>query len=137
MEHHIESAVTFWRGFLADKGDELAVYIENMVDDDPSLLAALCDRVADDRFRLCLDVGHAHCNSSTPVAVWIAMLAGRIGHVHLHNNDGQRDSHWPLCRGTLDMGAALQQLQSEAPDATYTLECDFAPSLEWLLNRQA
>jgi len=34
------------------------------------------------------------------------------------------------------MGAVLQQLQSETPDATYTLECDFAPSLEWLLQRQ-
>lgn len=128
----LNHAAAFWRAFLASKPPDIVIYVENMVDDDPKLLKELCDEVADSRLRLCLDVGHAYCNSSHPVHAWIETLGERIRHLHLHNNDGQRDRHWPLNEGLLDMDAVLKYVSHYAPDATYTLECNFEPSLNWL-----
>lgn len=128
----LHDAAAFWRAFLADKPSGIMVYIENMVDRDPMLLAELCDLVNDSRLKICLDVGHAHCNSSTPVRSWVDCLGSRIGHMHLHNNDGQADRHWSLDRGSLDMDSVLQTVKHHGLETTFTLECDPVPSLDWL-----
>jgi len=128
----LKSNVAFWKGFLAGKQKGITVCLENFVDDSPSHMAALCDAVDDPRFRLCLDMGHAHANSNVYVGEWIAELGTRIDHVHLHNNDGSWDFHWPLGKGTLDMDRALRLLWDTVPAATITIEADFEPSLKWL-----
>lgn len=130
----LRQSVAFWNTFLADKPSDLIIYVENMVDDDPKLLKVLCDEVADNRLKLCLDVGHAHCHSPYTVSTWIEVLGDRIRHMHLHNNDRQRDRHWPLEKGSLDMNTVLRAVSQHAPYTTFTLECDFMPSLEWLLS---
>lgn len=131
----LEQSIEFWNLLLANKPSGIVIYVENMVDDDPKLLKKLCDEVQDTRLKLCLDVGHAHCNSSYPVSNWIEVLNDHIRHMHLHNNDGQRDRHWALEKGSLDMSAVLMLVSQYAPDTTYTLECDFGSSLAWLVER--
>lgn len=121
-----------WQRFLEDKPASLCVYIENFIDDTPDLLAQLCDRINDPRLKICLDVGHAGCNSSISLQEWIIQLGKHIGHVHLHNNDGLTDKHWPLGQGILDMSGAIQYLIKYADAATYVLECNLEQSLHWL-----
>lgn len=128
----LDDSATFWRTFLADRSSSIMVYMENMVDRDPMLLAELCDLVNDSRLRICLDVGHAHCNSPIPVTSWLDCLGNRIGHMHLHNNDGQADRHWALDRGTLDMDLVLQTVKRHGLETCFTLECDHVASLNWL-----
>jgi sugar phosphate isomerase/epimerase len=128
----VSSQAAFWKEFLNSKPPTARVYIENFIDDTPELLAQLCDRVADPRFAICLDIGHASCNSNIPLREWISVLGNRIGHVHLHNNDGISDKHWPLGQGILDCAAILRQLCADANAETYVLECDFRDSLKWL-----
>lgn len=117
---------------MADKPTTLRVYIENVCEDRPELLAELVDAIGDARVSACLDIGHARVNSSRPLIEWISTLGPRIGHVHLHNNDGNVDRHWPLGCGVIDMQQTIDLLMAQAPDATYTLECDAARSLAWL-----
>ena len=131
----LRQSVAFWNGFLTDRKSDVVIYVENMVDDDPKLLKELCEEVADSRLKLCLDVGHAHCNSPYTVSTWIEVLGDRIRHMHLHNNDRQRDRHWSLDKGSLDMSAVLKLASQHAPNTTYTLECDSEPSLRWLAER--
>jgi len=129
----VSRQAAFWREFLKDKPATIGVYIENFIDDTPDLLAELCDSIADPRIKICLDVGHASCNSSIGLGDWIGQLGRRIGHVHLHNNDGLEDKHWPLGQGVLDIANVIESLLDQADASTeIALECNWEESLRWL-----
>lgn len=128
----LANAAAFWREFLADRPQELAVHIENVADTEPALLAALIDAIDDRRVTACLDVGHAQVNSPYSPATWATILGPRIGHVHLHDNDGLADRHWPLGRGVIALPEAMDALAAVAPQCTFTLECEPEESLTWL-----
>jgi sugar phosphate isomerase/epimerase len=75
---------------MSDKPENLHIYIENFVDNDPYMMRELCERINDKRVRLCLDTGHVCANSNVEVTDWISILGGFIGHANIHNNDGNR-----------------------------------------------
>jgi sugar phosphate isomerase/epimerase len=114
----------------------LSIHIENFVDTQPDTLAKLYDIIDNPQFCLCLDVGHAHVNSSVNVEEWINILGSRIGHVHLHNNDKSGDLHWPLGEGTIDMDYVVNMLTMKSPNATFTIEAAAQPSLSWLIEHK-
>ena len=123
---------SFWKCFLQDKPPYIKIYIENFIDETPDMMSQLCDTVDDSRFRICLDTGHACCNSSINASEWIKILGKRIEHVHLHNNDKLSDRHWPLGEGILDMAEIIKDLLEYANVHTFVLECDFENSMQWL-----
>ena len=49
---------------------------------------------------LLLDTGHLQMSKEDPAAV-IAAAGDRLGYVHLDDNDGEADLHWPLLEGVL------------------------------------
>jgi sugar phosphate isomerase/epimerase len=131
----INRKAKLWKTFLEDKPSDFRMYIENFIDDTPSLLAELHDKVNDRRFKICLDTGHAFCNSSIDLAVWILTLGKRIEHVHLHSNDKKSDRHWPLGSGLIDMVDTLGRLQTYSNAQILVLECDFEESFQWLQQK--
>jgi sugar phosphate isomerase/epimerase len=134
-EEWLERSVPFWREVLDRTDAGVAIHVENVLEEDFASLAALIDAVASDRFDVCLDVGHAAIASKRPVEDWIAGLAARIRHVHLHNNDGTRDSHDDLGTGIIDMRRVLASLVEHAPEAHWIIECSAerqASALEWM-----
>lgn len=94
----------------------------------------IVQRVDDPRFRLCLDLGHAHAElSRTPLMAWVEACAPLLGHVHLHDNRGGEDLHLPLGEGTAPVEEALIRLETLCPGLTYTVEnMRAAPSVAWL-----
>lgn len=132
----VSRRAAFWKEFLKDKPASLHVYIENFIDDTPDLLAQLCDLTGDPRLRICLDVGHASANSSIDLSEWINQLGKRIGHVHLHNNDGLEDKHWPLGRGVLNIAEIIESLLDQTDAPTFVLECNLEESLRWLCENK-
>ena len=126
-------SAAFWREFL-DEVDGLTLCVENVLEASPDALRQIAEQVNDPRLRICLDVGHAFCQSGD-LAPWLDALAPYISHVHLHNNHGTFDEHLALYDGALDMAAVIRQLEALAPQATYTLEVRSArASVEWLLK---
>lgn len=84
----------------------------------PSAAAVLewLRRTAHPNLALLLDVGHCLLSGEDPAAV--ARAAGAwLGYVHLDDNDGVGDLHWPLLTGRLtpkhltDLAAALRELR--------------------------
>ena len=132
----LDKTTYFWKTFLKDKPQHIKIYLENFVDDRPDLLSRLCDKVADDRFMLCFDTGHACCNSCIDLNEWIEILGNRIKHVHLHNNDGSSDFHWSLGKGIIDMATVIEKLTQHTKLETFVLECDLNESLIWLTENQ-
>jgi sugar phosphate isomerase/epimerase len=144
-EDWLVRAVGFWTLFLGSMDGKASplLCIENVADRRPEPLRDLVDQVngvaccaVSPRLQplgVCLDIGHVNANSPMPAADWVTALGPRIGHVHLSNNDGLADRHWPLDRGTLDVQAVMELLAKHAPDATYTIEAaDEVNCLRWL-----
>ena len=135
---HLEKSRAFWCRFMEDKPADFHLYIENVFEDDPTIMKELVETVADPRIRLCLDVGHASAAAGPDcdVTEWIRILAPYIGHFHLHNNDGKSDRHDPLSDGILDMQEILHCITDCCgSDTTMTIEsrvCD--SSVQWLEN---
>ena len=99
------------------------------------MIGSMVEAVNDPRLRICLDVGHAHCNSHTSVLAWIQALRTKIGFVHLHNNHGERDEHLPFAQGSMDMLAVCHALDEHAPDAIWAIELpasELAGAVLWL-----
>ncbi|MCX7844528.1 MAG: sugar phosphate isomerase/epimerase [Candidatus Bipolaricaulota bacterium] len=57
----------------------------------------------------CFDLGHLHTLGGAP-REHIARIAGRLLHVHLHDNRGDWDAHLPLDEGTAPWREALRAL---------------------------
>lgn len=135
---HLEKSIAFWKRFMADKPLDFQLYIENVFDDEPLMLRDLIDGLDDPRIRACLDVGHAHVVTLPEYDVyqWIEILGHRIGHFHLHNNDGDHDTHQSLTDGTLDMKRVLACIKEYCTDdVTLTIESrTCAESVKWLLD---
>ena len=121
-EWFVPRSIEFWKEFVRELPPDFELLLENVLDVRPEYIRDVCDGVNDPRLRICLDVGHANAYSPVPVEAWISMLGGRIAHVHLHNNDGSRDAHAPLCEGRMDIQRILGLLDRYAPEAEICIE---------------
>ncbi len=86
---------------------------------------------------ICLDIGHAHCNSKTSVLDWVKKLNKQIGFVHLHNNYGQQDEHLGFEKGTINFLEICNALEEYAPNSIWAIETninDMEDSIIWLIE---
>lgn len=136
-EYFHERSVIFWRELLSDLPGDFTLLLENVLENEPGLLAGIAKELNDSRFRLCLDIGHASTIvSDVPVTEWIDVAAPYLGHVHIHNNYRQYDNHNPVGDGLINMREALELLLIKKPERmTLTIESILAaPSAKWLEN---
>src|SRR5260370_39461350 len=92
----------------------------------PSVAAALSwlARTGCDKLRLLLDVGHCLISQEDP-ALAVSQAGSRLGYVHLDDNDGINDLHWPLLAGRLTpkiLEETLAALWAEEYTGRLTLE---------------
>lgn len=91
----------YWRRILRDYPEQ-NIFMENMFDDAPTLLAELAKRMADEeRFAVCLDTAHAMISGS-PLEPWLTGLKPYVGHVHINDNNGTEDLHQAVGSGIFE-----------------------------------
>jgi|WetSurMetagenome_2_1015567.scaffolds.fasta_scaffold68338_1 sugar phosphate isomerase/epimerase len=93
----------------------LTFYFENMGDMDYFFLRTPDELELIGDTGLALDVGHANLNHCLP-----DFLETTISHMHIHDNNGKKDSHSPVGEGDIDFGAVLSGLRRNR--ATAVLE---------------
>lgn len=139
VKYWLENVIAFWKDFTKDKLEDNYFYIENVLDEDWHIVKAIVDAINHPHFLVCLDIGHIHAYTETKVNDWIKGLGNRIGHVHLHNNEGTQDTHSSLLKGTLQIESILKALKEAAPKASWTLEIgdekELISSLDWLQDQ--
>ncbi len=131
----IRNSVGFWDAFMAQVPHDVHVYLENMLEEGPSVLRGILEPLDCPNLSANLDIGHAHCNSQTPVVQWITSLRDRIGYVHLHDNNGEHDEHLGLGEGNIPLDEVCGALQEYAPHAMWAIEAEgngVQQSIEWL-----
>jgi sugar phosphate isomerase/epimerase len=119
----LKNSITFWREFIP-KARELGTImaVENIFEKEPSTIKALLDAIDDPCFRHCFDVGHWNMFTTVSLEEWFAELGSYIVESHIHDNHGESDEHLPVGEGAIDFKQFFPLLNSNAPDAVWTLE---------------
>lgn len=130
-------SVSFWKDFLSAFPGDYEIMWENVFEHDPEQLLRIVRLIDNERFKLCLDIGHANVvTAEKDVFQWLETYAPYLGHLHIHNNYGDKDQHNGLTDGTIDMQAFLERCDELVPNATFTIESlHSGPSVEWLLEK--
>ncbi|MCE5333695.1 MAG: sugar phosphate isomerase/epimerase [Desulfobacteraceae bacterium] len=99
----IANSLTLWEP-LAAEAERLntRLLLENVWEEGPDWHKELFEKVNSPFFGFCLDTGHQHAFSSTPLRVWLEVLYPYLGEIHLHDNDGSFDHHLPVGMGSID-----------------------------------
>ncbi len=132
------NSIVFWKQILSTNTRNIRIHMENVRDADPALMMDIISGVDDERFDICLDIGHAHCYSDIETNEWITRLNNMIGYVHLHNNNGSGDGHLGIADGSMDIISVCNTLEKFCPDALWSLEVldDYTnDSLVWLSEK--
>ncbi len=133
----IEQSAEYWQAYLENKPEDCLICLENVMEPEPEMLAAVAEKVNDRRFRLCLDIGHANSMvSDVPLKTWVAVSAPYLAHLHLHSNEGSTDLHLNLGEGNIPMADVLGDIVSRCPSATLSIETaeTSAASVQWLIQ---
>jgi sugar phosphate isomerase/epimerase len=69
------------------------------------------DKLAHPNLLLLVDVGHCLITREDPAAV-IRQAGPRLGYVHLDDNDGEGDLHWPLLTGRLEEDVVVRMVDA-------------------------
>lgn len=137
-EWQAEKSSVFWQEFMSDKAPEFRIYVENVLEDEPYMVAEMMKLISDPRIGVCLDVGHALAAGHSTVAIekWIEILGPYIRHFHIHNNLGTGDTHSSLGNGMLNFHNIFAATQTCCrSDVTFTIESrEAAPSVKWLID---
>lgn len=119
MDHSCET----WESVVKKSEDlKVPLLIENVWEDDPGIHMELFSRLDSPYFGFCLDVGHQHSFSKSSLTVWLEALWDRLVELHLHDNDGTRDTHFPIGQGTIDFTGLFNFLEGVNRDPLVTLE---------------
>lgn len=118
-----ERSVKFWRPFVERAGAcGFPILVENVWEPGPEFHAELFERIDSPWFGFCLDAGHRNVFSAASQRDWVEALAGRLGEVHVHDNDGLQDSHLPVGTGSVDFDELLGLLNVKGCEPVLTLE---------------
>ena len=132
---YTEQSVLFWKDFVREIPDGMLFCLENVFEEEPTMLSEIIRQVNDPKIRMCLDTGHVNAYSQISVFDWLTECSDLVEHFHMHNNDTSRDSHSQLFEGTIPMTQFLNAIEEKCPSASITLELmDAKPSIDWLLK---
>jgi sugar phosphate isomerase/epimerase len=109
---------------------DLRLALENVYEENPSILRRLLEAIDSSSLGYCLDTGHGHIFSQVPLPEWVEALGPWLIEVHLHDNHRQADEHLPLGFGEIDFPSVFANLQGKNLQPIYTLEPHLREHLE-------
>ncbi|MEN6423633.1 MAG: sugar phosphate isomerase/epimerase family protein [Smithella sp.] len=119
----LEYSVKTWKELAAlSEDNHMIIALENVYERNPRILRRLFDELKSENICFCFDTGHFNVFSMEPLNVWLKELGRYLGHLHLHDNFGQRDEHLPVGRGTFPFDELFQYLTKKKIKPTVTLE---------------
>ena len=97
--------------------------IENIRDDSPGTIRRTLDYFNSDYLTHCFDIGHFNVFvENMSVKEWLDVFSDKISVIHLHDNDGDNDSHKPLGRGKIDFVELFSDLKKRGYNKALTIE---------------
>ena len=107
---------------LAAQYPHREIYMENMFDESPDIMAELAEQMRDvANFGICLDYAHAML-TPCPGREWFEALAPYIRHMHINDNDLAHDLHHAVGSGRIDWQEFDALARQYRVDATVLVE---------------
>lgn len=107
---------------LLKRYPDTEIYLENMFDADPDILAAISERLCIyENYGVCFDYAHASI-SSTPIQTWVEALAPYIKHIHINDNNLKRDQHLALGDGKIDWQQFMEYRKKNFDNCSLVIE---------------
>jgi sugar phosphate isomerase/epimerase len=136
-ENWLARSAATWKELAALAAESgVTVMLENVYERDPELFLEVLGRVGAPNLKVCFDVGHLLAFSTGDFPRWLETLAPVIGHLHLHDNHGDDDTHLALGAGRVPVEEILDYLAHQGRRPVVTLEPhqegSLAPSLDYL-----
>ena len=129
----VNMSINFWKAIEKSVPDGMVVFIENVEDEDPQVMAEIINGIDSHKIKCCFDIGHAYIYSPVPLDTWVKVLGSKIGHVHINDNEGKNDSHMPLGKGKIPLLETINNINEfVGEDIPFVLECDALESIAWL-----
>ena len=120
---YLERSLAVWEPVVGRaEASRVPLLIENVWEYGPELHGELLAALNSPYFRFCLDVGHQHSFSKTPLLKWVEALGGFLAEIHVHDNCGNHDEHLPVGQGTIDFKSLFMLLRAKAINPLITLE---------------
>lgn len=116
------AAVTFAPLVAMAEQLDCRLALENIYEEKTETLTALVDRIDSPWFGHCFDIGHWRLFGRLPQEQWLANIAPRLLHLHLHDNHGQNDDHLPVGEGAIDFAPLFRALAGMPAAPSITLE---------------
>lgn len=119
----LATAVETWKELLliAEKY-KTPIMLENTYETEPvhhrEVLSALDSEFA----RFCLDVGHVSAFAKNTWQDWLPELDPWLGQLHIHDNQGDTDSHLAPGQGSFDFSGLFSYLREKKINPVITLE---------------
>ncbi|WP_432650090.1 sugar phosphate isomerase/epimerase family protein [Huintestinicola sp.] len=138
VSNWLDCNINFWSGILAEY-PQVNIYIENMCDSSPDMLAALAEKLSSfSNFGVCFDYAHASVFGSD-IESWVTALAPYVKHMHINDNDLKSDLHLAVGDGKIDWNRFREHYFRYFTNATVLIETSSLEnqrrSAEFLSNR--
>lgn len=125
-EEWLSRSILTWTLLLKETDYAVPLFLENIFETDPTPLIELMDELPEERAAFCFDVGHWYSFGRgiqrNNLVQWLDALAPRLGHLHLHDNDGSDDQHLALGDGTIPLLELFDYIQKHDLTPSATLE---------------
>jgi len=119
----VERSLEVWEPLvLQAERQNTPLLLENVWEQGPDLHRELFERIESPCLGFCLDVGHQHSFSRTPIFSWVRALSSFLMELHIHDNDGSGDAHLPVGHGTIDFDGLFREVNKGARRPLLTLE---------------
>jgi sugar phosphate isomerase/epimerase len=117
----LRKSLEFWKP-LAERAESLGckIAIENIFENEPTNLRVLMEAMSSDNFGICFDTGHCNLFSTVSLDKWLDDLGEYIVELHLHDNDGTADQHYPIGDDTFNFDRFFSRLNNR--DCIHTIE---------------
>jgi len=120
-------------GEVMEKAEELGVKvaIENMIDvgggrfgSRVSDLKEIIKSVGSPYLGICFDTGHTNLLAGSDVSIGeeIVQAGEYLWTLHVHDNDGERDRHWPPGEGSIDWSQVIGSLRKVGYKGVFMME---------------
>ena len=107
---------------LLEEYPEIEIYLENMFDADAKIMVAVAKRLANyGNFGLCLDYAHA-CITKTPIEEWVTAVASYVKHLHINDNDLEKDLHLAVGEGRIEWKKFFEYYNRYFKDCSLLIE---------------
>lgn len=107
---------------LAEEFPEQQIYMENMFDEAPDVLAELAEEMKETtNFGVCLDYAHAALTNFSGKE-WAETLLPYIRHMHINDNDLKNDLHRPVGTGMIDWQNFDRIMRENSVQSTVLIE---------------